>query len=71
MLQTEISDTFVKIYILVVLDILFFVTFAVRISLPSIFCILNNLLIQVYKRLSTTHRFVAVVLQVLHLLYAR
>ena len=37
-------------YILLVLAILFFVTFAVRICLPSVFCILDNLLIQVYKR---------------------
>ena len=28
-------------------------------------CILDNLLIQVYKRSGTTHRFVAVVLQIL------
>ena len=52
-------------YILVVLAILSFITFTVRISLPSVFCILNNLLIQVYKRSGTTHRFVAVVLQTL------
>ena len=52
-------------YILLVLAIIFFVTSAVRISLPSIFCILAILLIQVYKRSGTTHRFVAVVLQIL------
>ena len=51
-------------YILLVLAILFFVTSAVRISLPSVFCILDILLIQVYKRSGTTHRFVAVVLQI-------
>ena len=50
-------------YILHVLAILFFFTSAVRISLPSVFCILDILLIQVYKRSGTTHRFVAVVLQ--------
>ena len=49
-------------YILLVLAILFFVTSAVRISLPSVFCILDIVLIQVYKRSGTTHRFVAVVL---------
>ena len=49
MLQTEISGKFVK-YILLVLAISFFVTSAVRISLPSVFCILDNLLIQVYYR---------------------
>ena len=38
---------------------------AIRISLPSVFCILDHLLIQVYKRSGTTHRFVAVVLQIL------
>ena len=42
-------------YILLVLAILFFliyyfVTSAARISLPSVFCILDNLLIKVYKR---------------------
>ena len=52
-------------YILLVLAILFFVSSAVRISLPSVFCILDILLIQVYKRSGTTHRFVAVVLQIL------
>ena len=52
-------------YILLVLAILFFVSSAVRISLPSVFCILDILLIQVYKRFGTTHRFVAVVLQIL------
>lgn len=36
----------------------FSVTSAVRISLPSIFCILNNLLIQVYKRSSVLPRSV-------------
>ena len=51
-------------YILLVLAILFFVTSAVRISLPSVFCILDILLIQVYKRSGTNHRFVAVVLQI-------
>ena len=50
---------------LVVLAILFFATSAIRISLPSTFCILNNLLIQLYKRSGTTHQFVAVVLQIL------
>ena len=50
-------------YILLVLAILFFVTCDVRISLPSVFCILDNLLIQVYKR-SGTHRFVAVVVHI-------
>ena len=35
------------------------------ISLPSVFCMLDILLIQVYKRSSTTYRFVAVVLQIL------
>ena len=52
-------------YILLILAILFFVTSAVRISLPSVFCILDNLLMQVYKRSGTTHPFVAVVLQIL------
>ena len=51
-------------YILLVLAILFFVTSAVRISLPSVFCIWDILLIQVYKRSGTTHRFVAVVMQI-------
>ena len=52
-------------YILVVLAILSFVTSAIRISLPSVFCILDILLMQVYKRSGTIHRFVAVVLQIL------
>ena len=52
-------------YILLVLAILFFVSSAARISLPSVFCILDILLIQVYKRSDTTHWFVAVVLQIL------
>ena len=41
------------------------VTSAVGISLPLIFCIWDNFLIQVYKWSGTTHWFVAVELQIL------
>ena len=41
------------------------VTSAVGITLPLIFCIWDNLLIQVYKWSGTTHWFVAVELQIL------
>ena len=41
------------------------VTSAVGISLPLIFYVWDNLLIQVYKWSGTTHRFVAVKLQIL------
>ena len=63
--QTPTKPPATQANVLVVLAILFFATSAVRISLPSVFCILDILLIQVYKRSGTTHRFVAVVLQIL------
>ena len=46
-----------------------FATSAIGISLPSIFCIWNSLLIQVYKWSGTTHWFVAVKLQILLFLF--
>ncbi len=52
-------------YILVFYPLCLFLTaLAVRVSLLSIFSVLTKLLIQVFKRSGTTHRFVAVILQI-------
>ena len=58
--QSSVSNIFQLFYPLR----LFLTALAVRISLPSIFSVLTRLLIQVFTRSATIHRFVAVILQI-------